>query len=125
MLPKTILYVEEDRDMVDLVSEIMSYESYRVIADCGRHVYQLLKQHPIGLILISEDLEWTWGSDLCHQLKGSAELQQMPIVLISGTHDIAAVSGRCGANGYIQKPFDMYDVIDVVHKLFKTPLQQL
>ncbi|MBK1438427.1 response regulator [Parapedobacter sp. ISTM3] len=114
-MAKKILYAEDDGDMLDIVSEFMQFEDYEVVTDNGKTIKKKLKQHQIGLILLDENLNWGWGSDLCRELRADKETAGIPIVLISALRDIDKIAEQCGATTYIRKPFDIYDVIDVVN----------
>lgn len=113
---KKILYIEDDPDMVDIVAEIMQFEDYEVFADSGKSMHKLLKDHGIGLILMDEALSWCWGSSLCKELKSSRETANIPVILISAVREIDNIAEQCGADGYIRKPFEIYDVIDTVNE---------
>ena len=121
MVKKQILYVEDDGDMLEIVAEFMQFEDYQVITDNGRSIDRKLKQHAIGLILLDENLTWGWGSDLCRGLKADARTAKIPIVLISAVQNIDSIAEQCGADAYIRKPFDIYDVIDVVNAHYVNP----
>jgi|SRR5690606_4137544 len=114
-MKKKILYAEDDGDMLEVVSEFMQFEDYEVVTDNGKSIKKKLQQHQIGLILLDENLNWGWGSDLCRELKSDEKTAVIPIVLISAMGDIDKIAEQCGADGYIRKPFDIYDVIDVVN----------
>lgn len=115
MMKKKILYIEDDADMVDFVSEIMRYEAYEIITDSGKSMYKLLAENHVGLILMDEGLSWCWGSNLCRELKTNQWTANIPIIMISAVREIDDIAKDCGANAYIRKPFDLYDVIDVVN----------
>lgn len=114
-MAKKILYAEDDSDMLDIVSEFMRFEDYEVITDNGKSIQKKLKQHDVGLILLDENLNWGWGSDLCRELRANSETADIPVVLISALKDVDAIAEQCGANAYIRKPFDIYDVIDMIN----------
>ncbi|WP_262245482.1 response regulator [Parapedobacter soli] len=112
---RKILYIEDDPDMADIVMEIMQFEDCEVLTDSGKSLYKLLKSNDIGLILMDEGLSWCWGSSLCKELRANSETADIPIVMISAAHEIDNIAAHCGANAYIRKPFEIYDVIDVVN----------
>ncbi len=120
-MKKQILYVEDDGDMLDVVSEFMQFEDYNVIADSGKSLDRKLQQHAVGLILLDENLNWGWGSDLCRKLKADNKTASIPIILISAINNIDEIAAQCGAESYIRKPFDIYDVIDVVNDHYRCP----
>jgi len=114
-MKKKILYIEDDADMAEIVSEIMQYEQYEVITDSGRSMYKYLADEQIGLILMDEGLSWCWGSNLCRELRSKEETANIPIIMISAVREIPHIAENCGANAYIRKPFEIYDVIDAIN----------
>src|SRR5690606_37923519 len=120
-MKKQILYVEDDGDMLEVVAEFMQFEDYQVITDSGKSIEKKLKQYPIGLILLDENLNWGWGSDLCRSFKANTQTAAIPVVLISAIQNIDQIAEHCGADTYTRKPFDIYDVIDVVNQFYITP----
>jgi len=120
-MKKKILYIEDDPDMADIVAEIMQYEEYEVITDSGKSMYKILKNNDIGLILMDEGLSWCWGSTLCKELRSNEETASIPIIMISAVREIDDIAQHCGANAYIRKPFEIYDVIDAVNNFYPKP----
>lgn len=120
-MKKQILYVEDDGDMLEIVSEFMQFEDYQVITDSGKSMEKKLKQHAFGLILLDENLGRGWGSDLCRNLKSAQQTAAIPVVLISAMRNIDEIAEACGADAFIRKPFDIYDVIDVVNQYYLDP----
>ncbi len=105
--------------MADIVSEIMQFEDYEVITDSGKSMYRLLKHHDVGLILMDEGLSWCWGSSLCKELRENEQTADIPIIMISAVREINDIAQHCGANAYIRKPFEIYDVIDAVNDHYR------
>lgn len=118
---KKILYVEDDGDMLEVVAEFMQFDDYHVVTDSGKSIDKILKQHAFGLILLDENLSWGWGSDICRSLRADGKTASLPIVLISAARNIDEIAEECGADAYIRKPFDIYDVIDVVNAYYRDP----
>jgi len=122
-MKKKILYIEDDPDMAEIVSEIMQFEQYDVITDSGKSMYKFLADEQIGLILMDEGLSWCWGSNLCRELRANEETAHIPIIMISAVREIPDIAENCGANAYIRKPFEIYDVIDAINQHYpKTDL---
>jgi len=117
-MKKKILYIEDDPDMADIVAEIMQFEDYEVLTDSGKSMHKLLKDHDIGLILMDEGLSWCWGSSLCKELRSNEATSTIPIIMISAVREIDDIAQHCGANAYIRKPFEIYDVIDMVNDYY-------
>lgn len=117
-MKKKILYIEDDPDMADIVSEIMQFEEYEVITDNGKSMHRLLKDNDFGLILMDEGLSWCWGSSLCQEIRSNVQTAHLPIIMISAAREIDDIAQHCGANAYIRKPFEIYDVIDMVNDYY-------
>lgn len=115
-----LLCIEDDVDLSKLIAEIMEYEQYEVITDNGKSLAKILAEHPIGLILMDERLYWTTGSNLCIELKKNPRTAHIPVIMVSAARNIDAISKSCGAEGFIKKPFDLYEAIDMVAKHFVT-----
>ncbi len=113
-MKKRILYIEDDPDMAEIIAEIMEYEHYEVTSDSGKRLFQILENEHIGLILMDEGLSWCRGSDLCRQLKKKKETSHIPVIMISAARNLEYITADCGATSYIKKPFDMYDIIDLL-----------
>jgi len=113
-----LLCIEDDVDLSKLIAEIMEYEQYEVITDNGKSLPKILAEHGIGLILMDERLYWTTGSSLCMELKKNPETAGIPVIMISAAQNIKDISKSCGADGFIKKPFDLYEALDVVARHF-------
>lgn len=114
-----LLYIEDDKDVSELMAEIMEYEDYEVIIDNGKSMFKILEEQPVGLILLDQRLFWTTGSELCQALKAKTETKHIPVIMISSAPNIDYIAHTCGAQDYIKKPFDMYDAIAMVAKYFR------
>lgn len=121
-MKKKILYIEDDPDMAEIVSEIMQYEHYEVITDSGKSMYKYLAGGEVGLILMDEGLSWCWGSNLCRELRSNKDTAEIPIIMISAVREIQDIAANCGANAYIRKPFEIYDVIDAINEHYPKSL---
>ena len=59
------------------------------------------------------------------EMKGKKKIKEkfknarLPVVLISGETDISAIAKRCGADGFISKPFDIEEVLKRITQLMK------
>ena len=51
------------------------------------------------------------GHDICYQLKQNPATSFIPVILISGTMNLAETAQRCGADGFICKPFDVDELL--------------
>jgi len=56
------------------------------------------------------------GAQLCQVLKREQDTREIPYIVVSGDRDIAEKARLCGADGYMGKPFEFDDLLDLVKK---------
>ncbi len=118
MPERTILYIEDDENTAEVVTEILELEHYRVITDNGHEMHRIIRRQPIGLILMDENLIWCWGSSLCNEVKEDPVSSHIPVILVTLAPGIDKIARNCGADDYLAKPFNIYDIIQKVNKWF-------
>lgn len=111
-MPHTILLVDDEKDLLQFMSEVLS-EHYRVITvDNGLNALKELGQHAIQLIISDVMMPGLDGFQLCEKIKASPEYAHIPVILLTAKNTFTArIEGlRHGADAYIEKPFS-YDLV--------------
>ncbi len=107
---KTILIIEDDRDINQLLFDTLS-GSYNII-QCydGRQALTLLKETPVDLVLSDLMLPVLSGEQLISLIK---QIQQVPIIIITAKADVDVLVDvlSLGANDYLAKPFNLKELI--------------
>lgn len=105
---KTILVVEDDMDIHNLIKEVLEQENYNIIdAYSGTEALILLKNQRVDLILLDLMLPGLNGEEIVKEVKN------IPIIVISAKisqEDKINVLLN-GANDYIVKPFDKNELL--------------
>lgn len=104
----TLLIVEDNQDLLQLLSEIFS-SSYNIhLAENGREALDIIADHHIDCIISDIMMPEMDGYQLCQRIKTDITTSHIPIVLLSAKNDEKDVleGMECGADAYIQKPFD-------------------
>ncbi|HWE64815.1 MAG TPA: response regulator transcription factor [Chloroflexota bacterium] len=105
---RTILYVDDDSYLTDLMRYALSREGYTVqIANSGAAALRTAQAHRPDLVILDLNLPDTDGFALCSQFRTELHL---PVIILSGRHsdeDIITGYDR-GADDYITKPFSMH-----------------
>ena len=115
-----ILAVDDDRDILDVLKFILEDSGYEVetLSD-GSHLMERLKCNHPDLVLLDIMLGNTDGRVLCKTMKSLSETENIPVILISASHDVSGSMYQKGApNAFIAKPFD----INVLLNTIKTQL---
>jgi two-component system, OmpR family, response regulator VicR len=121
LMPKKILIVEDDPDILELLSYILNEEGYEIIKSTDGNVCQRLPEVLPDLILMDIRLKHPGqnGDKLCVQLKSHSETRCFPIVMLSAETNLPALSEACGADGFIRKPFDLDVLLRKVREMIR------
>jgi DNA-binding response OmpR family regulator len=105
MSGEKILVVDDEPEIVELISLYLLREGYEVIrANNGLQVFELVQQHRPDLIILDILLPGLDGIEVCRQLR---KTYNHPIIFIScKKEDIDVILGlSMGGDDYITKPF--------------------
>jgi DNA-binding response OmpR family regulator len=118
---KRILILDDDQDILDVVSYLLTDSGYDVqTLSTGEQIVTVIQQFNPDLVLMDVMLADMDGRLICKDLKADGITNHIPVILISGTHDLAQSLHQLGApNDFIPKPFD----IDVLLRKVKEQLQ--
>ncbi|MEE4609234.1 MAG: response regulator transcription factor [Desulfobacteraceae bacterium] len=108
MKKETILVVDDEEDILELVRYNLQREGYQVAAAAsGEKALKMARQQPPDLIVLDLMLPGMDGLDVARQLKNDARCRQVPIVMLSAKGEEAdVVTGlELGAEDYVTKPF--------------------
>lgn len=105
--------VEEEELIRALVVDTLSSEGYEVRgAASGEEALHLLKAGLPNLILLDLRMMGMSGREFVERQRET--WGAIPIVLLSGSMEAAAVGAEIGAVSVVRKPFDLDDLIAVV-----------
>jgi two-component system phosphate regulon response regulator PhoB len=105
---KTILVIEDEKDLSELISFNLGKEGYRVITALdGTSGLESARSHAPDLIILDLMLPGINGIEICKILKTNEKTAQIPIVMLTAKgEEIDRVVGfEVGADDYMVKPF--------------------
>jgi two-component system, OmpR family, response regulator VicR len=121
---KSIVYIEDDLEMIDLVKLILSRRGFDVKgAHGGREGLDVVTQEHPDLILLDLMMPDVDGWDVFQQLKANTLTQNIPVIVITAkAQPIDRVLGLhiAKVDDYISKPFHPQELIDSVDKVLNT-----
>ncbi len=113
----TILVVEDDEAMRDLLIEELSDAGYRVLAAQGGRVgIDMVKTHPVNLVITDLRMPDLDGFDLIRDIKATPESPHIVMITAFGSIETAIKAVKLGAYDYITKPFEIEELILVTDK---------
>lgn len=110
---KKILVVDDDHDISEVVKMILVSKGYDVLThDTGLHVEDVVDKFQPNLILLDVRLPGKFGTQVCKELK---EVSNYPPILLFSAHAKEGESfAVCEADGFIQKPFEVKQLISAI-----------
>ena len=122
-MAKKILVIEDDKDIRETIVYVLEEQKYEVIASEDAKILKKIKDIDPDLILLDNWLT-DWASDASGQqlskgLKNNPATSHIPVILISAVSNLKEIAAAGDANGYLQKPFDLTALIDIVKKHVK------
>jgi DNA-binding response OmpR family regulator len=117
MDPKKILVVDDEADLVETLRFPLEMEGYTVLVSHNGEdgLHQARKEKP-DLILLDLMLPKLDGYKVCRLLKFDERYKHIPVLMLTAkTQEKDRVLGmETGANEYINKPFEMADLLEKV-----------
>ncbi len=107
---ETILIVDDNQEIVDLFSEILASEDYRIFsAKDGISAIQTAGNLRPDLILLDVELPGLNGIEVCRTLRKMPETKLIPVITITGQTDKSTLMDaiRAGSDDFIVKPPDV------------------
>lgn len=106
-----ILVVEDDADINNLLYKILSKKGYNVrCAYSGSEAKMCFEQYDFQLVLLDLMLPGVSGEELIEHIR---KINTVPIIVISAKpgQDIKIDMLKLGADDFVSKPFDAYEVL--------------
>src|SRR6185295_17704954 len=109
-----VLIVDDDPDIVRLVSYNLSHAGYEVqTATTGRKALELVQKQPPDLIVLDLMLPELDGMEVCRTLRQQTPSRRIPILMLTTRNEeIDRVVGfELGADDYVSKPFSPRELV--------------
>ena len=118
-MAETVLIVEDDQDIVELLSLYLTGSGYDVVtAGNGEDALEQLRQHPADIALVDIMMPRMNGYDFIKALRAT---DNIPVIIISARTQAAdkIVGLDAGADGFIAKPFNPLEVTAQIRALLR------
>jgi two-component system phosphate regulon response regulator PhoB len=105
---KTVLVIEDEKDLADLISFNLENEGYRVVtAMDGTAGLESARNSLPDLILLDLMLPGITGIEICKILRRNEKTSKIPVIMLTAkSEEIDRVVGfEVGADDYVVKPF--------------------
>ena len=119
---RTILVVDDNRDMLHLFTKILETHGYNVVAaESGNEALGMACKNPPDLILLDLAMPKMDGYAVCRKLKESNKTGMIPVIMVTCRSTMKdKIQGlETGADDYITKPIHYVELLARVESLMK------
>ncbi|MEO1998639.1 MAG: response regulator [Planctomycetaceae bacterium] len=110
------LVVDDDEDLVELIRDVLDADGrFDVrVANNGFDAGMMVKEYHPDIIVLDVMLPDINGKEVCQRVRGDSSLDDVRIICISGMveSDKIAELRDSGANEFMQKPFEVEQLVD-------------
>jgi CheY-like chemotaxis protein len=115
---KKILLLDDNRDILEMVEEVLAYEKFDVLSASDDHnIMNIAEQFNPDLILTDYRLGTANGGELCLQFKAHPNLGTKPVVIFSAYIHKTTDFSKYGCDAVIEKPFDLDNLTQTIDRL--------
>jgi FixJ family two-component response regulator len=115
-MKKKVLVADDDPGIRDIFKIILERAGYKTqIMEDAADIYKNNFTIP-DVFLIDRLLSGIDGSDVCRFLKSHPLTNKISVIMISASPDIGPISVKAGADDFIEKPFDVNYLLEVLER---------
>src|SRR5438094_6123526 len=117
---RAVLIVEDDRDMLALLDDLLTGEGYKVVkAKSGAEATAAIAKSRPDLVMIDVLLPDEDGLTLLSQIKREHPELEVIVMTAFGGSTSAIKAMRAGAYDYVTKPFETDDLLAALSRVFE------
>ena len=115
-MPPTILVVDDEAAIVELLQAVLDDEGYQVVtAGDGREALASLAAHRVALVLSDVMMPRLDGRELARAMRADPAHRAIPLILLSAASPAIAQDTPHAA--FVSKPFDLDALLATVARL--------
>ena len=121
MNSKTILVVDDEQNVRQLICKVLEKEGFTVLTACnGSEGLEVFHKNSIDLIISDIKMPEMSGIEFLHKVKEEEPGIGFILITAFATTETAIDAIRSGAQDYITKPFDLKEIVTTVRKILLT-----
>jgi two-component system cell cycle response regulator DivK len=120
-MSKRILIFDDDTDILSICTYILEEQGWEVHTSphCN-NIDTTVRSIKPDVILMDNWIPDTGGVIATQIIKSQADLKDIPVIYFSANNDIQTLAKQAGADTYLEKPFDLNELEQVIDKMAGT-----
>jgi DNA-binding response OmpR family regulator len=114
-----ILLVEDHAPLLRSMAFLLEVAGFDVVtAANGEEALSALRKQTPDLVISDVSMPDVDGYELLRRLRASSQWRKLPFIFASARYEMEDLMYglELGANDYVPKPFDIYDVLDAIQR---------
>jgi len=127
VMPEKILVVDDEKDLVDLISYNLEKDGFTVVkAYDGEEALRQVRARKPHLVILDLMLPGIQGMDVCKLIRNDPENAFLPVIMLTAKgEEIDKILGlEIGADDYVTKPFSVRELLARVHAVLRRSTPQ-
>ncbi len=113
-MPDKILICDDDEGILDLLDLVLS-DDYSVIPEINSlNVGSILQREQPDLVILDLWMPVLSGDQVLQAIRKNTATANLPVIVISASHDGQHIAMDAGADAFIAKPFDIDVLLNTV-----------
>jgi two-component system cell cycle response regulator DivK len=115
-----VLVVDDDPDMVSIVSEVLQQSEIECdAARSGRQALEAVRRHPPDAMVLDVNMFDLDGLEVLKRLRSNVVTNEIPVLLLTARRERIDIDRgfSSGADDYLVKPFKPLDLAERVHRM--------
>jgi DNA-binding response OmpR family regulator len=110
-----VLIVDNEVDITDVLSIILSANGFEVCTrSTGDEFQDHVREFAPDIILLDVNLDHYDGRQFCMDIKSEELTKHIRVILFSASHEIEESAIKSRADGFIEKPFDIDELVQML-----------
>lgn len=119
----TVLIIEDNQDIAMLYETVFAQHQVRIFNDVPEAIRFLRYAAAPDLVITDFYLPSGTGSEIASFIRSQQELHNVPILGVSVDDMQKDVAERVGMTGFLAKPIDISELINVAQRLISSPVE--
>jgi len=118
-MPKTILIVEDEEHLVELLSYRLEANGYKVeTAFDGKTGLKKIYELRPDLVILDIMMPVMHGYEVCEKVRNDKKISKIPIIMLTARIQQSDMerAKQCGADSFVTKPFEPEDLLEEIKK---------
>jgi two-component system response regulator VicR len=114
-MKKKVVLIQDNEDILNIMDDVLTDEGFDVTSSLTTEPIQDIENIDPDVLVVDDHLKGSKkGSEIISELKSDPDTQDLSAVLTSTSKNLEQLSKNCNADDFIEKPFDIDHMLEVV-----------